>query len=625
MSVVGEGVNNLNELVNRGTAGAIRFKGTSNKPIKSAAVGTSVLNLSFNKPARTITYQGVSVPATSGYIDIVNDVYTGVPEAYLGGTVVAGSQWYLTVVNETLPNGSERVVYTATSGESMSAVASGLASLFSADAEIQSLGLSGTASGNVITFAQASPTYTASTNSGATETVSVGPDAVGNSTVAIQGVATAGDTVTIDTHFPHLPGGQKSITYTVLSGDSLNDIAAGLSALMNSDTDIQAMDLSTTSSAPATLETAEKFVASATVAAGALAPTVSAVDGDNNLKTVNCQSNTNSIGSSRAITYDKNGNMTSDGTNTYQWDPENRLTKITYPGSGNYSNFTYDGFGSCVKIGESTGNTTQFIWCNDVRCETRDAGGSSLDKFFTLGQMNSGTKYFYTMDHLNSIRELTDSAGDLQAVYDYDPYGQAIKMFGTVTSDFQFASYYQHVLSGTCLAVHRFYNSAVGRWMSRDPIEEAGGLNLYSYVRNAPVSYSDPTGLATEAECQNIANKILRQLSYVNYYSDKLTTHAQIVEDWAGLYQLRINPGTNRNYQAGGHTKNLDEGTAGLVKSYNNYKRQCQCYAFLGPKTQDRIEVAIKRAENILYASLGWALEHNTGKWWNKGYVNIYP
>ena len=38
------------------------------------------------------------------------------------------------------------------------------------------------------------------------------------------------------------------------------------------------------------------------------------------------------------------------------------------------------------------------------------------------------------------------------------------------------------------------YNSATGRWMQRDPIEYADGLNSYEYVRSVPTVYTDPSG-----------------------------------------------------------------------------------------------------------------------------------
>jgi hypothetical protein len=47
------------------------------------------------------------------------------------------------------------------------------------------------------------------------------------------------------------------------------------------------------------------------------------------------------------------------------------------------------------------------------------------------------------------------------------------------------------------LTKYRAYDPRDGRWLSRDPIEEAGGLNLYGYVGGNPVSYVDPLGLAT--------------------------------------------------------------------------------------------------------------------------------
>ena len=40
-----------------------------------------------------------------------------------------------------------------------------------------------------------------------------------------------------------------------------------------------------------------------------------------------------------------------------------------------------------------------------------------------------------------------------------------------------------------------FYSPDTGRWLNRDPIQEAGGINLYRYVGNNPINYVDPLGL----------------------------------------------------------------------------------------------------------------------------------
>ena len=49
----------------------------------------------------------------------------------------------------------------------------------------------------------------------------------------------------------------------------------------------------------------------------------------------------------------------------------------------------------------------------------------------------SGKGYYYTRDHLGSVREMTDGSGTIQARYDYDAYGRVTTITGTVPSDFQ--------------------------------------------------------------------------------------------------------------------------------------------------------------------------------------------
>jgi RHS repeat-associated protein len=172
----------------------------------------------------------------------------------------------------------------------------------------------------------------------------------------------------------------------------------------------------------------------------------------------------------------------------------NRQLRITYPSTAT-SKFTYDALGHTVKIVESTGSTKQFIWCGSKMCEARDGSGTLLNQYFRYGQTISGSNYVYSTDQLGSVREMTDTSGNIQAQYTYDPYGRVTQLQGSLTSDFQYAGYYFHAPSGLNLAVHRAYNATFGRWISRDPIKESGGVNLYAYVRNNVVEFTDYMGL----------------------------------------------------------------------------------------------------------------------------------
>ena len=84
------------------------------------------------------------------------------------------------------------------------------------------------------------------------------------------------------------------------------------------------------------------------------------------------------------------------------------------------------------------------------------------------------------------------------ARYDLDPYGRRTKVSGGVDADFGFTGHYHHQPSGLHLALFRGYDADLGRWISRDPIGENGGINLYAYVFNEPTRHSDPFGLLVD-------------------------------------------------------------------------------------------------------------------------------
>ena len=212
---------------------------------------------------------------------------------------------------------------------------------------------------------------------------------------------------------------------------------------------------------------------------------------------------------SKTLVYDANGNLTSDGTRTFEWDPLNRLTAVTL---GAYrSEFTYNGLSQRIKIVEkdngNVASTKQFIWVTgDTQpCEERDASNNVTKRYYPQGMQVGTTNYYYTKDHLGSIRELTDSSGAMQTRYDYDPYGRRTKLSGSVDTDFGFTGHYYHQPSGLHLAVYRAYDADLGRWISRDPVGERGGIDLYTYASNNPVNLVDPLGLRPLTDCEKEA------------------------------------------------------------------------------------------------------------------------
>jgi RHS repeat-associated protein len=146
-----------------------------------------------------------------------------------------------------------------------------------------------------------------------------------------------------------------------------------------------------------------------------------------------------------------------------------------------------------VENGSTTG-TKQFVWDEDARCEARDETGNVTAQYFARGETIGGTSYYFSEDHLGSIREMTNSSGAIVWQQSFDPYGVPTTIVSTTAADFGYAGYYVHSRSGLNLTRTRSYNVSLGRFINRDPIEERGGMNLYAYVANGPTLLTDPSG-----------------------------------------------------------------------------------------------------------------------------------
>src|SRR5690606_31727030 len=102
----------------------------------------------------------------------------------------------------------------------------------------------------------------------------------------------------------------------------------------------------------------------------------------------------------------------------------------------------------------------------------------------------------------------TDAEGNVVAVgtdtiFEYDAFGQTVRATGSLVEDmpFRFSTKYQDIETNLYYYGYRYYSPSMGRFLNRDPIEEAGGLNLYAFVGNDPVNHWDYLGLICSDKC----------------------------------------------------------------------------------------------------------------------------
>lgn len=149
----------------------------------------------------------------------------------------------------------------------------------------------------------------------------------------------------------------------------------------------------------------------------------------------------------------------------------------------------------------------RFLWSGSRVQQERSASGAEVLVTYTgsggadFGAGSGGVpvKRHYLSDHLGSVRNVVDVDGVEIVSYDYDPYGVREKIFASTGAGGYEASpgytgHFHHAASGVVLTLNRGYEPETGRWLSADPLGEAGGLNLYGYVGGDPVNFWDPDG-----------------------------------------------------------------------------------------------------------------------------------
>jgi RHS repeat-associated protein len=221
-----------------------------------------------------------------------------------------------------------------------------------------------------------------------------------------------------------------------------------------------------------------------------------------------------------SLTSDGNGNLTNDGLRTFGYDSENQLTNVMVAGQWR-SSFIYDGLnrrriardyywqsGTWVETNEvhyiydgylviqerNSNNVPQVTYTRglDLSGDLWDAGGIGG----LLARTDTNGSAFYHADGNGNITALMDGNENIVARYLYNPFGKLIGQWGTMANAnaMQFSSMPQH--NGLTLYPLRGYEPNFQRFLGEDPIQEAGGFNLYRLNYNNSLYYIDPYGLA---------------------------------------------------------------------------------------------------------------------------------
>ena len=241
-----------------------------------------------------------------------------------------------------------------------------------------------------------------------------------------------------------------------------------------------------------------------------------------------------------AYQYDDNGNLTrktllaTGNYSQYTYDAENRLTKVEEFAAGNptpafTSTYRYDGLGRRIEK-VANGTTRRYVYDRDQILLEYD-GTNALQARYTYGPRmdepiaitRGASTFFYHVDGLNSITDLTDSSGSTVQSYAYDVWGNVLQQTGTIENSFVFTGRERDSETSLYYYRARSYEPQIGRFLQKDPLGGDQGKNLYPYVQNNPVNRIDPSGKADISACSYYDQLCAKSGGQCRYYCNAST------------------------------------------------------------------------------------------------------
>jgi RHS repeat-associated protein len=196
------------------------------------------------------------------------------------------------------------------------------------------------------------------------------------------------------------------------------------------------------------------------------------------------------------LTYDNNGNLLTDGTNTHTWNARDQLASIS---GGVTASFGYDAFNR-RRTKTIAGTKTDFLYDGLNFVQEKDGAtikanlltGLGIDEVFrrTQGAVTSDV----LPDALGSSLALSDSTKAITTQYTYAPYGATTQTGPANDNSQRFTGREDDGTTGLYYYRARYYSTPYSRFVSEDPIDFGGGPNVYAYVGGNPLFFIDPFG-----------------------------------------------------------------------------------------------------------------------------------
>ena len=207
-------------------------------------------------------------------------------------------------------------------------------------------------------------------------------------------------------------------------------------------------------------------------------------------------------------TYDNEGNMTAQANTSthvvtsYTYDYHNRLTGVTVGGTV-VASYTYDALGRRIGFDDNgtqtwtvyDGQNTYADFNSGATLQQRYLYGPAVDQILARTS-SGGTSAWYLTDRLGSVRDIVNTSGTVIDHIVYNSFGNVLTESSPSNGDrFKFTGREYDATVTLYYDRARFYNQAVGTFVSQDPLGfAAGDTNTYRYVGNYTTGATDPTG-----------------------------------------------------------------------------------------------------------------------------------